>query len=178
MTWRTENNGPEDERGEPQDSPVVRVETVLEAAERAAAEIRRDAQEWAERHMAEARLRADELVSQRVEELSGITDELLAVAQAVARQSEDLVRALDATRDRALRASLRRREDMGSNRREIEPAPRSVDPLDPIGSVSHGARLLATQMAVAGSNRETIAGRLRREFGVDDPGAILDEAGL
>jgi hypothetical protein len=44
--------------------------------------------------------------------------------------------------------------------------------------VSEGARLLATQMAVAGSTRDEIAWRLREEFGIHDSTAILDEIGL
>jgi hypothetical protein len=39
---------------------------------------------------------------------------------------------------------------------------------------SAGARLLATQMAVAGSSRDEIESRLRNEFGIDDAEAMLD----
>jgi hypothetical protein len=39
---------------------------------------------------------------------------------------------------------------------------------------SDGARLLAAQMAVAGSSREEIEARLRGEFGIQDAGPILD----
>jgi vacuolar-type H+-ATPase subunit H len=38
------------------------------------------------------------------------------------------------------------------------------------------ARLLATQMAVAGASREEIEHRLRAEFGIEDPAKILDVA--
>lgn len=41
-------------------------------------------------------------------------------------------------------------------------------------SASDGARLLAAQMAVAGSSREEIERRLRDEFGIQDAGPILD----
>jgi hypothetical protein len=41
-------------------------------------------------------------------------------------------------------------------------------------SASDGARLLAAQMAVAGSSREEIETRLRDEFGIQDAGPILD----
>jgi len=51
------------------------------------------------------------------------------------------------------------------------PAP----PRRPFGSQpSEGARLLATQMAVAGSNREEIQSRLSHEFGIHDTGPMLD----
>jgi hypothetical protein len=39
---------------------------------------------------------------------------------------------------------------------------------------SDGARLLAAQMAVAGSSRQEIEARLRDEFGIDDAGPLLD----
>lgn len=39
---------------------------------------------------------------------------------------------------------------------------------------SDGARLLAAQMAVAGSSRDEIESRLRDEFGIQDAGPILD----
>jgi hypothetical protein len=39
---------------------------------------------------------------------------------------------------------------------------------------SDGARLLAAQMAVAGSSREEIETRLRDEFGIQDAAPILD----
>jgi hypothetical protein len=40
--------------------------------------------------------------------------------------------------------------------------------------LSTGARLIATQMAVAGSSRPEIESRLRTEFGIDDAGPMLD----
>jgi vacuolar-type H+-ATPase subunit H len=55
--------------------------------------------------------------------------------------------------------------------------PRSVRPPNPPTggqSPSDGARLLAAQMAVAGSSREEIEIRLRDEFGIQDAGPILD----
>ena len=45
----------------------------------------------------------------------------------------------------------------------------------PTGS-TEGFRLLATQMAVAGSSHEEIALRLRDEFGVEDASGLLTEA--
>jgi hypothetical protein len=51
-------------------------------------------------------------------------------------------------------------------------------PMSDSSGVSEGARLLATQMAVAGSTRDEIAWRLREEFGIHDASAILDEIGI
>jgi hypothetical protein len=42
------------------------------------------------------------------------------------------------------------------------------------GAFSDGARLLATQMAVAGSSRDEIRDRLRNDFGIEDASPILD----
>jgi len=214
MIWRDQNNGPDEEdRPEPREeppslvqppvnsSPAIngvgpRVEMVLEAAERAAAEIRRDAERWAQRHMEETRRRADELAAQRVLELSYITDDLLARAQAVAQQSDDLISALTNASRQAAGTPRRRREDMLSTPEradrpanpepsrpatasaEADGAPKSESERPSSPPVSPGARLLVTQMAIAGSSRETIASRLREEFRIEDPSAILDEAGL
>jgi len=54
-----------------------------------------------------------------------------------------------------------------------QPAP-PPDPGAANASPSDGARLLAAQMAVAGSSREEIETRLRDEFGIQDAGPILD----
>jgi hypothetical protein len=52
------------------------------------------------------------------------------------------------------------------------PPPAGTQPPGPVPS--DGARLLAAQMAVAGSSREEIETRLRDEFGIQDAGPILD----
>jgi hypothetical protein len=57
---------------------------------------------------------------------------------------------------------------------ERRPIPRRKDP-SASGGASEGAVLLATQMAVAGGSREQIEARLRNDFGIEDPGEILDD---
>jgi cell division septum initiation protein DivIVA len=202
MIWRSQKNGPEEKRAEPRGEEAVpnapdpatsraamssvgeRVESVLEAAERAAADIRRDAEQWAQRHMEETRKRADELAAKRVHELSSVTDDLLVRAKVVAKQSEGLISALDEARRRALKVPLESEDDdqgnSASEASQPDPEPKAEgDPtVVPNGPVSKGARLLATQMAVAGANRDTIGSRLKEEFGIEDPSAILDEAGI
>jgi hypothetical protein len=42
------------------------------------------------------------------------------------------------------------------------------------GPIPASAKLLATQMAVAGSSRDEIETRLRSEYGIDDAGSMLD----
>lgn len=62
-----------------------------------------------------------------------------------------------------------------------QPSAAPPPPPQPIGQqaaggapASDGARLLAAQMAVAGSSRQEIEGRLRDEFGIEDASPILD----
>ena len=54
-----------------------RLQTVLEAAERAAEAIRYDAEEQARRHLAGAQQRADGLTAERVRLISQLTDDLI-----------------------------------------------------------------------------------------------------
>lgn len=231
----------------------TRVESVLEAAESAAAGIREDAQEWASRYLEESRRKADELANERIQEISTLTDTLISRARAVAKQSDELLSALDDAGRRMIDNSrpsgwvprgsgaARRSGSAGSDSessvtssesepsvtssegpppvRSVEPAadpspppppelggppagprppsvarrsspptqverpPYEQPPVPPrarpsSGRVSEGARLLATQMAVAGSSRDEISWRLREEFGIHDASAILDEIGI
>lgn len=57
---------------------------------------------------------------------------------------------------------------------QAPPTPAPSPPPAPVSQPSEGARLLATQMAVAGSSRDEIASRLFNEFGVQEPGLMLD----
>ena len=85
-------------------------------------------------------------------------------------------------RSRARRPSPRRRRsptrlprappDRPAASSETHESPR------PAGASSDGARLLATQMAVAGSSKDEIAWRLREEFGIEDSSGILAEIGI
>jgi hypothetical protein len=162
------------------------IEPMLEA-ERAAEIIRKDAQDWARNYMAESRKVADKLAEQRVRELSELSDVLMSRAREVAEQSNQLLSTLDeASRrllDNAKIAARPRPEgsdsgDASKPRLEREP-PQKAEEAPRIGpDVSEGARLLAIQMAVAGSSRDEVARRLREEFGIRDSRAILDESGL
>jgi hypothetical protein len=59
-------------------------------------------------------------------------------------------------------------------RRRSSASPRPVQPTTPSAD---GLRLLATQMAVAGSNREEIEERLLKDFGVEDANSLLGDIG-
>ena len=281
MIWRGRSDHSSGEQ--PPQTPVPgdavgpvgsRVESVLEAAERAAVGIRQDAEEWARRYLEESRRKADDLASERVQELSSLTEALMNRARAVAQQSDALLSALDDAGRRLVSTAHPggNASDPGPDAQHdaygqqpgppppgyapeqrapdpqavpVPPPPPAIPPQDPryqaplqqasappqatapaepayspgqapqaapgpvpsapppqapppqapapqappppapqaVGpqpdsGVSEGARLLATQMAVAGSTRDEIAWRLREEFGIHDATAILDEIGL
>lgn len=236
MIWRGSNEFPEGGGPPPEETPGAesgpvgsRIESVLDAAERAANGIRQDAEEWARQYMEQTRKNADEMAANRVQELSQLTDSLMTRARSVAKQSDDLISALDDAARGLLTAGGSATSAAPSlqtpapppasepppapppraeppppappaepapaqpppGRRppeatpapapppaETSPAPPAPAPPGNDSRVSEGARLLATQMAVAGSSRDEIAWRLREEFSIQDSSAILDEIGL
>lgn len=240
-----------------------RVESVLDAAERAAVSIREDAQVWARNYLEESKQKADEAASARMREISDLTDSLVNRARAVAQQSDELIAAMDEAGRRVVGAATPGRNndppspDAGLAQASPPPAPPEPAPVAapppppppppaeptpppappeppperpaplspppaatppppppspeppppppqepaaspepsaaperpvelpdthdtprPVGASSEGARLLATQMAVAGSSKDEIAWRLREEFGIEDSSGILAEIGI
>ena len=73
----------------------ARKQAVVEAAERAAAEILAGATQDAERHVGDARRRAEAIGRERVEMMSAVSDSLLEQANTVKRQADVLIEALD-----------------------------------------------------------------------------------
>jgi hypothetical protein len=123
-----------------------RLATIVDAAEQAAASVIDDAERQAQQHLDEARDRADRIVAERLRELADELDP----PSAEERRSGHL-----------------------------KPVESPVDddeaePLAPRRSGSAGARLLATQMAVSGADREEIEARLRSGFEIEDTSEILD----
>lgn len=126
---------------------TARLAEIVEAAEQAASKVIDDAEQEARRLIEEAGERADRIVAERLRELADRLDPL----------------------------------EAGEER---EPLPvRHLEPVETLGgedgarprrSGSAGARLLATQMAVSGAEREEIEERLRSGFEIDDAGEILD----
>jgi hypothetical protein len=230
---------------------TARIQVIIEAAEKAAAGIIDDAEAQARNYLEESRVRADRIADQRAQEMSALADGLVERAEAVKRQSDELLRALDqakhqveerfgeepvaisnpqADRQRepsppppaqeapaevfeSERAPVHHLKPVGqppeselSPASEPAPAAESVSEIQPSdvesgapegeppaqawspgsaappspgprlagGPPSDGARLLATQMAVAGSSRTEIEGRLQNEFGIQDAGPMLD----
>src|SRR5215210_5452366 len=71
------------------------LQTVIDAAERAAEAIRYDAEEQARRHLAEAQRKADRMTAERVRLISELTDDLIRHAGQVRDHSEQMVRSLE-----------------------------------------------------------------------------------
>lgn len=83
------------EPGAPADLPSVRMQAVIEAAERAAEAIRLDAEQQAREHLADAQRKADRLTTERVRMVARLTDELIEHAAAVQQRSAQILAALD-----------------------------------------------------------------------------------
>lgn len=125
-----------------------RLARIVDAAEQAAASVIDDAEKQAQRHLEEARERADRMVAERLRELADELDPAAAPA---------------GTRGGHLRSVDSAAAEEGEE-----------ESLAPRRSGSAGARLLATQMAVSGADREEIEARLRSGFDIEDTSEILD----
>jgi vacuolar-type H+-ATPase subunit H len=168
------------------------LQTVIDAAERAAAAIRQDAEEQARRHLADAQRKADRLTAERVRLIAQLTDDLLRHAGTVREQSEVMVDSLET----AIRAVTKRLDEppeayvpspAPTPQPAFAPAPGPVieaatlpskplaepQPAVPMG-FSQDALLQATRLAVSGADRATIAAMLRNDYGVADPTPIVD----
>lgn len=77
------------------DQMTEQLQTVIDAAERAAEAIRLDAEEQAHHHLTAAQREADRLTAERVGLISDLTDDLIHHAGTVRKHSEDMVRALE-----------------------------------------------------------------------------------
>lgn len=123
-----------------------RLARIVDAAEQAAASVIDDAEQQAQRHLDEARERADRIVAERLRELADQLDPM----------------------------SSGERRTGHLKPVESAPDPDDGEPLAPRRAGSAGARLLATQMAVSGADREEIEARLRSGFEIEDTSEILD----
>jgi cell division septum initiation protein DivIVA len=124
-----------------------RLARIVDAAERAAADVIDDAEEQAQQQLADARARADRIVAERLRQLA---DQL----------------------DPPTAAPLDAGEGRGSHLRPVERP--GAEHLAPRPSEPSAARLLATQMAVSGSSRQEIEARLRAAFDIESTSEILD----
>ena len=123
-----------------------RLATIVNAAEQAAESVIDGAERQAQQRLEEARDRADRIVAERLRELA---DELDPPSSDERRTGH--LKSVESAAD----------DD-------------EVEPIAPRRSGSAGARLLATQMAVSGAEREEIEARLRSGFDIEDTSEILD----
>jgi cell division septum initiation protein DivIVA len=166
-----------------------RLEAIVEAAERAAANVIDDAETQARQYLAQARAQADRAGEERLAGISELIETLLGQATSLQREVERLQVTLEVARDRLepegrapegaapveelraeaaprLRAVAGGETPQGDPEAGAAPEPERTDPA--------GARLLATQLAVSGSSRKEIEARLRNRFEIEDTAAILD----
>jgi hypothetical protein len=183
-------------------STAERLAAIVEAAERAAVTVIDDAEKQAQRQLEQARAEADRLVAERLDSLSELTDSLIAQAEAIQAQSQQLLASLAEAKRRVAAASGEEVAEVGptpirgshlsavepvaeapatatrfgAGQREVgnTPPERRGAPASGDSGTPAGARLLATQMAVSGNSREEIEERLRNEFEIEDTVSILD----
>lgn len=178
-----------------------RLAAIVEAAEQAAVTVIDDAERQAQRQLEQAQGEADRILAERLGSLADLTDSLIAQAEAVQAQSQQLLASLAEAKRRIAAAGGEEGDDAGPT--PIRGAHLSaVEPVAPVVPVEEqradpgaaaaagaerrgaaasegsgsaaGARLLATQMAVSGNSREEIEARLRNDFEIEDTASILD----
>jgi hypothetical protein len=145
-----------------------RVQEILDAAERIAADIRAEAEAAADRHLRERRQEAERAVEQGVREFTNLTQSLSVRVETLQREASALVEALEQAR-RSLVGFAQ-----GVEQRPDAPTPEPPTDTPPPERIPEQATLRATQMAVAGVERTEIEVMLRTEFGVEDPAAVID----
>ena len=157
-----------------------RVAEILETTDRAVAEILETANAEAEKVVAEAHEQATRAVNAKMERISGLIEGVLAKAGTLDSEFGQMRELVQQTAD-----SLA--EDLGLVEAATEaskPADRDVAaaPAAPTdGKVpddrAEAVKLLAIQMIATGHSVERASERLRSEFNVEDPAAVLAEIG-
>lgn len=173
---------------------TARVQQIIDVAEEAAKEVRTEAERDAERIVADAQTKSDALVASRVAELGQrlvpLVRRLEGVQADVSMLSAEIDALLQHARDTAPPVAPDEEPAAGFERRgpfdQINGAPQpphqaddehgEAEPEEPTDIGASRAFLRATQMAVAGSERDEIEQTLRTEFGVDEPAQIVDRA--
>jgi hypothetical protein len=108
--------------------------------------------------------------------VASLSDDLIARARLIASRSDELLQLLEDARQRLLDPA-----DKPAPSRPFQPGPadrpkRKASPKK--DGISEGLRLLTTQMAVAGADRDEIAAALKDEYGVKNPDPILKSMGI
>jgi hypothetical protein len=157
------------------------IETIIDAAERLASEIRADAQVEAERYLDEAQREADRLAMKRIAMMSELTESLIERADDLRRRTDEVVRALEDAM-RTVAATVSDRSPIDAERSAEAPegdrlgpgASRTGAPGEDGGNAPDSATLRAAQLAIGGSGRDEISAILGREYGLTNPTPILD----
>ncbi len=161
-------------------STAERIGAIVEAAERAAVAVIDDAEKQAQQHLDEAQAEADRHVEERIASLTTLTDSLVAQAESVKAEAQELVARLEEAKRRLAAGEEPAEEEddapaRASHLSAVEPVGEAgAGESQPERGTPAGARLLATQMAVSGSSREEIEARLRNGFEIEDTAPILD----
>lgn len=172
------------------DQMTNQLQTVIDAAERAAEAIRHDAENQARRHLAEAQQKADRMTAERVRLIAALTDDLVRHAGTVRDKSEEMVSSLEeaiSAVTRKLDSSVGELPAAPAAPAEPKPGPPEVEEHPPPAALESGgwamhgvepaipqdALLEATRMAVGGADRSAIAEMLRAEHGIEEPDPIV-----
>jgi cell division septum initiation protein DivIVA len=183
VTSVDKKNGAEQDssQGEPEVRQILattrdRVGEILETTDRAVAEILETANAEAEKVVAEAHEQATRAVNAKMERISSLIEGVLAKAGTLDSEFEQMKGLVAQTAD-----SLA--EDLGILKAQTpaEAEPKQAASSEPAGQVdddrAEAVKLLAIQMIATGHSAERASERLRTEFHVEDPAAVLAEIG-
>jgi hypothetical protein len=192
MSTRRRDDPPKKEQ-ELRATTAQRLESIVEAAERAAEGVIDDAEAQARRYLTQARAEADRITDRRMEDITHMIDVLHDQADSLQREAERMQTLLEEAKFRVKPEQPEGGKPVVSTAAEAAAAPEDsalrgqaprlravTHPEQPVSGPetpatdAAGARLLATQMAVSGSSREEIEQRLRNRFEIEDPRPILD----
>jgi cell division septum initiation protein DivIVA len=170
-----------------------RVAGILEATDRAAAEIVDAANAEAERVVAEAHAQATEAVNAKMDRISSLIEGVLAQAGTVDTELDQL-RSLvrESTEALATELGIDAAAEPAEEARAAAPAleaaeqelaatvasvEEQVAELDETDDRAEAVKLLAIQMIATGHSAERASERLKSEFHVEDPAAVLASIG-
>lgn len=169
------------------------VRQVLESADEAAEKIRHEAHAEARQFVEDARRRAEEVTAEQIDLVTSMSEQVMGELSAMQGQLVSLRQAYDES-IRTMSGRLGGEEtqdlwDTQSNgvtepdeesevQRRLGRRQRRNEPSREPDGISEGARLLALQQLMAGVDASVIEKRLKNEFGIENPGAILDWMGI
>lgn len=186
--------------GEPNDevsmiSATRRINEIIADADRQAGQIIVSAEVEARQYLAKVKAKTDQEAVEYARAMAALSEALIDQAEALRGEADRLLAELgesegDPERESGAPLSAAALGDPAADAGaepgpadavRAEPAPVDVapaapapEPKGPTEEFSAGARLLATQMAVAGSTRGDIHDRLANDFGIKDPKPLLD----